>query len=493
MSNRFEMLLPSLCALLCLLPATLIAQPAGDDAAEQSIVLNTAHLESLQEVVTVKGQRCRIVHIYCEAPDYEWVGDDDEGIACVDDVARAARFYLNEYDRHRRIEDLRVAVEMLEFVLVMQADNGEFYNFIWPDYTINTEHKNSRATLGWWAARGFRSLALGRRVLDGYDDDFTERLDRACSLTIRRLHQMYLTAPDSMAGLIAPDVAAVWTLGLLEWREVHPSDDLDEFIAQIAGTIFAKWGSDGWYPGTVHPAWRNVWHAWGALMVQARLRAGQAFEQEEWLKRALQEAYGLHRYQVNTRFLSEFRIELLDRGNLVGFDDEQPARILRSGEISQVDGVKEFPQIAYGIGSLVACQRAAYDFLRESGREPLWGEVEDVAVFAGLAASWLRGNNAAGRPMYDPETGRTWDGLISETEINYNSGAESTIEGLLMLQAIRGLPLAVEAYFTDRQDPAFYESGPGFLNEKTGAVFKLRSHPIGGGQIPRVRLEVERP
>ena len=36
--------------------------------------------------------------------------------------------------------------------------------------------------------------------------------------------------------------------------------------------------------------------------------------------------------------------------------------------------------------------------------------------------------------MYDPATGRCYDGINSPVDINRNSGAESTIEALLALQ-----------------------------------------------------------
>jgi hypothetical protein len=63
---------------------------------------------------------------------------------------------------------------------------------------------------------------------------------------------------------------------------------------------------------------------------------------------------------------------------------------------------------------------------------------------AGLAAGWFYGNNAAGFPMYDPATGRGYDGLLgpSSFRVNQNAGAESTIEALMALQAINGDPIA---------------------------------------------------
>ncbi len=44
--------------------------------------------------------------------------------------------------------------------------------------------------------------------------------------------------------------------------------------------------------------------------------------------------------------------------------------------------------------------------------------------------------------MYDPSSGRTYDGIGSQKDINRNAGAESTIEGLLALQALDAVPQA---------------------------------------------------
>ena len=55
---------------------------------------------------------------------------------------------------------------------------------------------------------------------------------------------------------------------------------------------------------------------------------------------------------------------------------------------------------------------------------------------AGIAAAWFFGNNPAGVAMYDPATGRTYDGINPgdpNNMVNRNSGAESTIHGLLTM------------------------------------------------------------
>ena len=79
-----------------------------------------------------------------------------------------------------------------------------------------------------------------------------------------------------------------------------------------------------------------------------------------------------------------------------------------------------YPQIAYGVEQPHAGLPGAVRGDRRRG----------YAQRAGLAAGWFFGNNAAGAPMYDPATGRGYDGLqgANEQRINRNAGAESTIE-----------------------------------------------------------------
>jgi YD repeat-containing protein len=59
---------------------------------------------------------------------------------------------------------------------------------------------------------------------------------------------------------------------------------------------------------------------------------------------------------------------------------------------------------------------------------------------AGIAAGWYFGGNAAGVATYDPATGRTYDGVSGDGVVNRNSGAESTIHGLLSMLALDADP-----------------------------------------------------
>jgi hypothetical protein len=93
-----------------------------------------------------------------------------------------------------------------------------------------------------------------------------------------------------------------------------------------------------------------------------------------------------------------------------------------------------YAQNAYGMNSLTQ----GYIALHQATGDETYGRL------AGLAAAWFYGNNSAHFAMYDPATGRGYDGLSgpSELRVNRNAGAESTIEALMALQAVNADPVA---------------------------------------------------
>lgn len=87
-------------------------------------------------------------------------------------------------------------------------------------------------------------------------------------------------------------------------------------------------------------------------------------------------------------------------------------------------------QIAYGADARV---RACYEVGRVAGRE-------GITRLAGIAAGWFFGANRAGVPTYDSATGVTFDGVEADGRLNRNSGAESTIHGLLTMRVLDAAP-----------------------------------------------------
>ena len=66
-------------------------------------LVNFTHLRHLTETIQFRGETVDIIRVYSKYPDYEWLEAAEsgpEGIACVDDAARAAVLYLRHYELH---------------------------------------------------------------------------------------------------------------------------------------------------------------------------------------------------------------------------------------------------------------------------------------------------------------------------------------------------------------------------------------------------------
>jgi len=114
------------------------------------------------------------------------------------------------------------------------------------------------------------------------------------------------------------------------------------------------------------------------------------------------------------------------------------SRLLIDGNVRQFtlkDGLQKAPrfdQIAYA----QRCQVVGLLRLAAATGKEVYAQM------AGLAAAWFLGGNDAGVPMYDPLTGRGYDGILDSTHVNRNAGAESTIEALYAIMEAEANPVA---------------------------------------------------
>lgn len=398
-------------------PSILLLTAVGCSVPPVALV-NLSHLDALCEDVTIQGRACTIVHIYADAPDYGWTDASGEGIACVDDVARAAVVYM----RAAALEDNSVAPQrherirqLLNFILLMQSQDGTFYNFIHRDLTINRDGVTSRPTFGFWAARGYWALAEGFAFFRTRDAAYADELRQAflrCRQQLELLSARYgsytesggARCPEWLLGGQGADATAEFLLGAAAFLAVERDTALAWQAAQLAeGVAAMQVRADPALRDAFLP-WPGIWHAWGNAQIQALTALSIATGERGLLSPAIQGA--------------RFPVKLLAGHWLSEYD-------LAAGE------ARTWPQIAYGV------RTTALGFLelyRATGDE-------HYAVLAGVAASWLTGNNLAGEPLYDPATGRCFDG-IDQKGINRNSGAESTIEALYTLVEIGRVPAA---------------------------------------------------
>lgn len=409
------------------LPASAQEPPMRDD------LINLEHLLFLTEPIAIDGREAAIVHIYSEYPEYAWVDAAGEGIAAVDDVARAAIVYLWYFERTGDARALDQARLCLAFVRALQTEDGWFHNFVYDrEGTINTEGITSYKSLGWWAMRGLWALAEGYRVFLPLDPDYAAELQAAYKLTEGAFRDAYMDYDTFMNyGIFsqvhgfslpawlpggAADVSGLALIALTSYFRADPNPDTAAAIEHIAdGLSVSVLGDSATYPFGMIPVTSSApgyWHAWGSHMIHGLADAGAALNRQDWIDAARSSADS---FLVRQLAFERFR----EMGIL-------PRRL---------------GQIAYGTNMLVQDFMALY---RATG-EPRY------ATFAGLAASWFFGNNMADFVMYDAETGRGFDGINGPTvwRVNRNAGAESTIEALLALLTVSAEPLAARAMQAD--------------------------------------------
>jgi len=394
-------------------------QPAFADPPLIDGIVNLNHLDWLSAEVLLDGEPALLTHIYCEAPDYGWFDAAGEGIVALDDVARAALVYLDFWVTTGQPRALARARAALNFVLYMRAERGTFYNFVF-DYSgeLNRTGITSIDSLDWWTCRAFWALARGYAVFQALDPAFAARLQDAYLATEILLAERIgeVGCFTQQHGFDAPAwlpsdsaaLAALAALSLAEFQEVAPNARTAQLLTALADGLAAyQLGGAGSFPWGLHPHTLKAplpWHAWGTHEAQALARAGRVMVRPDWVASARREVEGFFAWQLIGGHLHALNPLPLVRG-----------------------------QQSYGVNCLV---QAALECYRATGDDRF-------ARLAGLHASWFRGNNVAGRALYDPASGRGYDGIDRDGEVNPHAGAESTIEALMALQAVAAVPEAL--------------------------------------------------
>ncbi|HYE56999.1 MAG TPA: hypothetical protein VD948_00770, partial [Rhodothermales bacterium] len=200
--------------------------------------------------------------------------------------------------------------------------------------------------------------------------------------------------PRWMINETAFDATSELLLGLVALQQAYPDAEVARMIAQFSeGLEAARFGTLATFPYGAHASWTGGSHPWGNSQAMALVRAGRP---------------------------ASARAEA----------DHAFARWLVDGPWHYLD---------YATGQTHAYEQIAYDVRTVAvGLTDLHAATSDpkYAVMAGLAAAWFTGHNAPGVAMYDSATGRGYDGINSPTQVNRNSGAESTIEALMSLQEV---------------------------------------------------------
>lgn len=392
-------------------------------------IVNTSHLDYLYEEISVNNTEMAIIHIYSNYPSYKYVDDEDEGTACVDDAARAAIFYLENYKIDSTAEPLQKNKKLLEFVIYMQAENGYFYNFIWSDYTINKDFKTSVAEPNWWTWRALWALTESYPYYLESDKIFSEKIKLSVEKIITAIKKeipvKYDTEnfngfeiPAYLPNKYASDQASVLLLGLINYYKQTNNETIYNYMKLLSKGIMQMQiaGKENNYYGAFL-SWQNIWHAYGNIQSYALLKSYQVLNDELILDAVLKELNNFYPVLLKNKYLSSFVVEKKNQNIIIKSENK-------------------YSQIAYNIRPMVYALIEAYQITND----------EKYAEIAGKIGRWFTGDNPTKTKIYNEETGIVFDGIESSEKVNMNSGAESTIEALLSIIIIKNNKVAEKVF-----------------------------------------------
>jgi hypothetical protein len=414
--------------LIMSLPAeqALTQMPSRRSLDERKDLINFDHL---LKVLGKQRQGKLLVDVYAEnmpasgrVARYLPVAALGEGSYCVDDIARTTVALLQAQRQGPRADLLRQARAGLRFVAMMQAPDGEFYNFATLQggrIEVNRGGSTSKKGIDYWAVRALWALGEGYATLPA-SDPAARQAARAIERSLPRIEAplaRYGTyrmseGKRSPAWLIndAADQTAVAVKGLVSFYGALAPGRTRERVAEIIrkfsdGIAQAQVKDPGapdlgrFYNGVAVPSDK---HLWGSHQVEALALAGKALGRPDWIRSAALCAD--HYWRRAT-----------------------PASIIVPGE----------DEIAYGVETVVSGFARLYE---ATGKK-------QYAKATARWASWFFGNNGARAVMYDTASGRGYDGIAhvevrgkKRYSVNSNSGAESTVEAILALQSAALIP-----------------------------------------------------
>lgn len=382
---------------------------------------NDAHLDHLYQEVSVNNRTMGAIWIYCEAPDYHRVGDEDEGFTCIDDVARALIVYARAYAIQPSKPLADRIHKLTDFVIYMADGNGYWYNFMWQDGSINTSHINSKASSNFWTWRAYWALSEVA-LLDLPDNDIRQKqMDALCAKTEYRIDELLtsqsgeLNVYDIMLPRLydrpGADQLSVMLLGLCNRYSVAKSPAQLQWIKTIADNLaLYVLGNEQQTPFGTILCWNNYWHAWGSAQYYALLSAYKQTHHHLYLEKALMGLNHFYPWLEKNNYPTEMKLKKID------------GKMLWSS-------IDLYPQIAYGFSPMILAATEAATLTGDS----------KYAHLAFDTALWFFGKNEPGKKIYDVQTGRCFDGVVDAQNINPNAGAESTIEALLAMQSLENL------------------------------------------------------
>ena len=316
------------------------------------------HLRYLTHSFAHRGRRISYINIYARPRESAHDADLEsitaresgfEGIACVDDAARAAILALRAYEQIGAVEALELAQAWLGFVQYMQEADGRFTNFIIDGSgEKNRSGRTSRTGGQWWTARAMWALATAWRVTG--EQPYRRSLLRGRLAPTRDMKKK-----------------AVQALALMELYQRQPATALLLRICALCDAIVAS--GPRYFGDTAGQADVCLW---GYHQLQAVARAGRLFSRRDYVAACERTVQNLIQPVIVQGFYHEYPRQ----------QDHQCAY--------------DIAPMALGLAELSATTGQSH--------------YRDLALDC---AAWLDGNNLAGAALYDAHRGRCSDGITA--------------------------------------------------------------------------------
>ena len=394
-----------------------------------------------------------------------------QGAYDADDISRAAVVYLQHWvqfgDQHSRDEAYQLLRGLTYLQTASGPNAGNVVLWMQPDGSLNptptpADSPNpSDSGASYWLARTIWALGDGYADFRGTDPAFAAFLQQRLDLAIGALDR---EVADQLRAVPALERAARARVadhrrcrcqfgGRARPGGLRPGGrrrrartalaELADGIADMGSGTASTWPYGAILPSATS---RSEWHPWAAQMPTALAAAATALHQPGLLSAAV----------ADTAVFTPHLLTATGPDNLWG-----PAPVDSS-------------QIAYGAGARVLALLAVATATHSSGLRQL----------AGIAAGWFFGQNPAGIATYNPATGATDDGINANGTVNLNSGAESTIFGLLTMEALDANPdvaaiarASASVQFRDGQQTIEAEAA-----SLTGPAEVVQANPVNTGE-----------
>jgi hypothetical protein len=420
-----------LCAAVCMaVTCKKQSAPKPTQTAQDTVLVNMKHLNALYVPFRFNtGVNAAGIYIYSEAPDYHLVPDADEGFTCVDDVARAVQVYIRNKNFLSDTSMQNKAYNLINFILQMQSGNGYFFNFVFPDSSINTSGQTSTNNANWWSWRALYALSEASRIIKNKNAQLADKMDKSINTLIAKIKTDFFSLAENtkvVEGITVPrwlpagsgtDQAAILLLGLLPYAKNDAA--ITSYIKKLAdGILLMQHGDATHFPYSCILSWENTWHAYAGDQAYALMKAGVFLNDTSYTNKGIAEVKNFYPWLLQNGMKSN--IEMQNDGTQLSIINQQ-----------------SFDQIAYAIRPMVTAAAEAYHITGN----------EKYADVAGHFAAWFLGANDANAIMYSTSKGICFDGIRSATSVNKNSGAESTIEALLTMEIADANPAIKSAMY----------------------------------------------